>query len=236
MAALELLLALLLAAPSRAQLSPGAPVLVEDFSSASGGYLDPEQLPVVQAFPAAPAPGSEVDRADLAALRGWQGRRTPAECARAQAETSPSYDNFFGTLSPFPRPLPDRAQVFFSLIAADAGAANQILKRRYQRLRPFLRDAALKPCITKPKGFSYPSGHATVAYLYGLVLSDLVPARRAAFLARGAEGGLDRVIGGVHHPSDVAASKVLAEGLHEALQGVPAYRKELEALRRLLKP
>lgn len=237
MVCIELLLALLLALPAGADVfSPGAPVLVEELASQGGGYLDPEQLEIVQSFPAAPEPGSEVDRADLAALHVWQDRRTPAECARAQAETSPSYDNFFGSLSPFPRPMPDRAQVFFTLVAADAGAATGIIKKRNQRPRPFLRDAALEPCIARPKGFAYPSGHATVAWLYALILSDLVPARQAAFMARGAEGGLDRVIGGVHHPSDVAASRVLAEGVYRALQGIPRYHTELNALRRLLVP
>ncbi len=200
-------------------------------AAASGHYLDVGSLDIVRNFPAPPAGGSAADRADFAALHRWQDSRSEAECARAQSESKPSYENMFGSVSPIPVPLSGRDKVFFSFVAADAGAADYIVKNRYRRLRPFLRDATLTPCIDQPKGFAYPSGHATLARVYGRILSDLVPARSAEFMARADEAGLDRVIGGVHHPSDIAAGKVLGDGVYEALKRDPDFNSELESLR-----
>ena len=67
-------------------------------------------------------------------------------------------------------------------------------------------------------------------------LSDFVPVRRAAFLARADEIAQDRVIGGVHHPTDVAAGKVLADEIHGELLKSPAFRADLDKVRGILKP
>lgn len=233
----SLLLALSILLPARLNaeapaLGPGAPVEFREASKGQG-FLDQAALEAATlSFPPSPDAGSETDRADLAELHAWQARRTPGECARAQSETSPSYENMFGRLSPFPLPLGGEEKVFMSAVAADAGAAAGILKKRYQRLRPFLRDSTLNPCITRPGGWSYPSGHATLGRLWALVLADLAPGNRGAILSRGDEAGLDRVIGGVHHPSDVAAGRMLADQLYAQLQAVPAFRAEMARLRR----
>jgi acid phosphatase (class A) len=228
----EALLAAALAA-SAVWTPPAGPGTVVDYEEArpQGGFLVLDEAEAAALIPPAPAAGSAEDRSDLAELAAWQARRTPAECARAQGEVSPSYENLFGPLSPFSLPLDAEEKAFFLALAADAGGASYLLKRRYKRPRPFNRGVGLVPCVTRPKDWAYPSGHAAVGRVWALALADLVPARRAAFIARGHEVGLGRVIAGVHHPTDVAAGRLLADKLYARLRGEPAFQKALAALR-----
>lgn len=247
---IPVLLALLLAAPASAfdaalrnRLSslevPGvgpaaavadaAAVGPSDYEQAH--FLDTPSLEAIRSFPAPPAAGSPEFQNDFAVLHAWQARRTEEQCAAAQAESIPSYENMLGSVSPFPVPLKGEPKAFFAAVAGDAGAAVYILKSRFNRPRPPLTDSTLRPCISLPKGKAYPSGHATVARLYALVLAELVPARRAEFLAVGERSGLYRVIGGVHHPSDIAAGRRLADSLLVELKRNPAFNAELARLR-----
>ena len=62
-------------------------------------YLTARQQELAD-FPAPPAAGSEADRADMATLKDWQGKRT-------------AYGEFFGDISPFPAPMPAPAAEVF---------------------------------------------------------------------------------------------------------------------------
>ncbi|HAF96527.1 MAG: hypothetical protein A2021_01805 [Elusimicrobia bacterium GWF2_52_66] len=196
-------------------------------------YLAPAQLALEQ-FPPPPLPGSNADKADIAAIRDWQQKRTQAECVRAGAAPDAYYSDFFGSVSPFPTPLPADAADFFNRVRADTDTAASVIKKRYQRPRPFRRDEGLTTCIDKAGGYSYPSGHAAISRMFALILSSLLPGRRAQFLARADEAALDRVISGVHHPSDIEAGKRLSDSLYAQLSGVPSFRRDIDALRRYL--
>ena len=63
------------------------------------------------------------------------------------------------------------------------------------------------------------------------MLSDIVPERRAEFFAKADEIALDRVIGGVHFPTDIAAGKVFGDRFHAELLKSPAYLKDIETMK-----
>jgi acid phosphatase (class A) len=188
---------------------------------------------------AAPAEGSEQDKKDLALLREWQAKRTPEECERAKGETSAAYSEMFGTISPLPLPLPKKAAAILKKVKKDTDRTVDSIKKFYGRKRPFNRDAELKPCIDPAKGnigpLAYPSGHATIARVYALLLSDLVPEQKDAYLAKADEAALNRVLSGVHHPSDIEAGKRPADSIYAQFKKNPAFQKDLEKLRALLK-
>ena len=50
------------------------------------------------------------------------------------------------------------------------------------------------------------------------------------------QGALNRVIGGVHHPSDIAAGKDLGDAIYKALKQNSKFKTDLDTLRRNLKP
>jgi len=201
----------------------------------------PDHYYIAAAQPAAeiaapPAPGSPEDKKDFETLLDWQARRTEADCGKANAQASADYDKFFGDISPFPAPLPPEASTILFHVYFDAGKTVSAAKKRFARERPFRRNKELTPCLGRIAGLSYPSGHATVSRLFALLLSDLDPARRAAFMARADQAALNRVIGGVHHPSDIEAGKLLGNAIYADLQQTPSFRADFEKLKPLLKP
>jgi acid phosphatase (class A) len=198
----------------------------------------PDHHYVAAAGPAAsvpppPTPGSPEDRKDLEVLSDWQARRTSADCAGANAQARADYDKFFGDVSPFPQPLPSEVSAILFRVYVDGSKAVALAKKKYARPRPFRRNKALKPCLGRVSGLSYPSGHATVSRLFALLLGDVAPARAAEFLARSERAALNRVIGGVHHPTDIEAGKLLGSAVYAELVKTTAYRADLEKLRAL---
>ena len=188
---------------------------------------------VLGAVPAPPAPGSPEDKKDLEALFDWQARRTEADCAGARAQAKAEYGAFFGDVSPFPDPLPPDASKILFQVYFDGGMAVGAAKERFARQRPFRRNKALKPCLGKVPGLSYPSGHAAVSRLFALLLADVAPERRASFLARSDRAALNRVIGGAHHPSDIEAGKLLGDAVYAGMLKEASFRADLDKLKAL---
>ncbi len=213
----------------------GAPSVAKQTLIETGDvyYLDPVQgqFPL---FSPPPRPGSDTDQADLKVLREWQTKRTAAECSRARAEARCDFGSLFGNVSPFGKPLPPEVAVFFKRVHGDLGYAVGAVKGRYQRPRPFLRGQGLESCILIIGGYAYPSGHAASARVFALILSELVPERRAEFMARADEAALNRIIGGVHHPSDIEAGKRFAEKIYAALRNNQAFRRDQEGLEKYI--
>jgi acid phosphatase (class A) len=82
---------------------------------------------------------------------------------------------------------------------------------------------------------SYPSGHATVGAMMGILLAQMVPERRGELFAHGWKYGEARVVSGVHFPSDVEAGRILGTILVGAMQQDASFRNDLEAARRELR-
>ncbi|MYN40376.1 hypothetical protein GTP55_13420 [Duganella sp. FT109W] len=79
---------------------------------------------------------------------------------------------------------------------------------------------------------------AIPGYLAALTLIEMVPDQRDAILARADAYAHNRLVCGVHYPSDIAASKLLAYTTHAVMETNPQYQAELAParaeLRRLL--
>ena len=183
-----------------------------------------------------PAPGSPEDLRDFAELRRWQAERTNDQCAAAWLQEDAGYEAFFGAVSPFARPAPEKVVKIFGRVRIDAASVMYLLKRKYQRPRPYLRDINILPCVEKESSYAYPSGHSTVARVFGLMLSELRPGQATVFMAYADQAALNRVIGGVHHPTDIAAGKLLGDEVFKALKKDKNFRSDMDLLRRNLRP
>ena len=100
--------------------------------------------------------------------------------------------------------------------------AVQHAKALHPRRRPSQVCPALKPPIAIPGHSSYPSGHATQAWLMQLCLRDAIQGTGTAkaglvIEAQAMRIGRVREIAGLHYPSDSAAGHDLAVALHAAL-------------------
>jgi acid phosphatase (class A) len=89
--------------------------------------------------------------------------------------------------------------------------------------------------MKKSKGYSYPSTHAAISRVFAHVLTDIIPLRKAEFFAKSDEIARDRVIIGVHYPSDIAAGKDLGDMYHSRLLESEAYRRDLSRIKSLMK-
>lgn len=82
---------------------------------------------------------------------------------------------------------------------------------------------------------SYPSGHSTMAYTFGIVLASLVPAKSQAILAQAADYAYSREICGDHYHSDVEAGHVLGTALGEIILRNEGFKPEFQAARKELR-
>lgn len=194
-------------------------------------------LPEAAGGPAAlvgtyPAAGSPDDAADRAVVLWEQRTRTPDEVARAVAEEELSLEDFAAALGPGFDPA--RHPLTEALLARAAEASRPCVaaaKGAHARPRPYAADGRVEPVISREATASFPSGHATRGALFAAVLAELAPDRREALARRGAQIGEDRVIAGVHYPSDVAAGERLGQAVARALLADPAFRAALEDAR-----
>lgn len=161
-----------------------------------------------------PAKGSNEEALDFEALHRYQDSRTEAECRQAAAEEGATVNSMFGgSKGPLSASEVKEAERRMVKIYALSGVNSLYAKRIFNRPRPYLTDEGLKPCIPLEKSSAYPSGHTTLARLMGKVLSHLFPAKEKALIRRADEIAKNRVLGGVHHPSDIIAGKKLGDAL-----------------------
>ena len=175
-----------------------------------------------------PPPG-KTDKAqqnDETELLALQKLRSSEDCKRATTEVMVSVNSFFGPpYGPLTSQTAKDLAPFFEQIRNDADYYIQILKKEYPRQRPFLYMKDIKPCVAKEVTGAYPSGHSTIAKLYALILSDMYPDKKMLLLKRADQIALDRVIVGMHHPTDIQTGKKLGELIHSELQKSSPYRE-----------
>lgn len=186
-------------------------------------------------FPPPPAPGSDEQKGDLAAVMAWQEKRTAEDCAKAAVSAAATYEFFWGNNSPFDPPFPEEVERFLGRLTLDLDGAVTEMKDRYRRQRPYKAyPGEARPCIKKSRGYSYPSGHSVFSRVFAGVLADIVPGRKDEFLAKADTIALDRVIGGVHFPADIAAGKEFGDLYHAELLKSEAYRADIEKMKTYL--
>ena len=78
-------------------------------------------------------------------------------------------------------------------------------------------------------GTSYPSGHASRGWMIALVLSDMVPEKANALLARGRDYGDSRVVCAEHFPSDVEAGRMVGAAVYAAARADPQFASDFAA-------
>jgi acid phosphatase (class A) len=184
---------------------------------------------LIGAFPPA---GSDGAKADLAILLWQQRSRTPAEVRRAETEVILHLGIFSEVTGkdldsgPFPRTraLADDLQAALRQVTAP-------LKVQFARPRPYDAFHQIKPAVKLEPSFSYPSGHASWGMVQATLLAALQPQRREAILERGRLVGYDRVLAGVHYPSDVDAGQLLGPAFAQSWLAAPANHKRLEEAR-----
>jgi acid phosphatase (class A) len=197
-------------------------------------YIDPMVMNLPALIPDAPAADSAANKAELAELHQIEASRTPAQVAAAKADEAEEdlflYKTVLGArFNAESLPLTAEFGVHVKNEQSVAGAA---LKALFQRVRPYNTDKTLHPvCDVTEVPNSYPSGHALTGYLEGLTLAEIVPEKRTEILARADDYAHNRLVCGVHYPSDTEASRKVAYVVFGYMLATPRFQRDLAAAR-----
>jgi acid phosphatase (class A) len=196
------------------------------------GYLRADAIRIEELLPAPPAPGSDADRRDLDAVRAAQAARTPATIAAAEADAKVTVFRFADVLGPgFAPERAPKTEALFRAVAVDGARIAARAKDFWQRPRPYRADPAITPLVGVSTDGAYPSGHAMFGCTAAVLLGVMVPEQRAALLARGDAFGANRITGGVHYPTDVAAGCTAGKVVAAVLLVAPAFQADFAAAR-----
>ena len=179
-----------------------------------------------------PADDAEQTKQELATLLTLIPRRAAAE---KQMQAERDVNEFllggirYGELMDVQRFPATKA--LLDAVYHDVSVAVFTLKQQFDRVRPSYLEPELELQMPNPGHPAYPSGHSTCAHTMALVLSDLVPERKAAMWQDAGGVAFRREVAGVHYASDTAAGQELARQIYARLQKSEQYLALLEQAR-----
>jgi acid phosphatase (class A) len=181
-------------------------------------YLNPAEVDLIHVLEPPPAADSPAGQADMQAVLAAVNSRTDAQIKHVQADDQRIVFRFADVMGANFRPesLPLAAQ-FFQHVYDDGNAATVAAKAYIKRQRPFVVDPDIKIIVVQAPDFSYPSNHSTFAYEAAILLAAMVPEKAAAIFERAADYGHNRVIAGVHFPTDIEAGRISASVIDNTL-------------------
>lgn len=183
------------------------------------------ELNVIKKIGPYPEKGSAAYERDFQILKDYQNNRTPEQCENAAYESNVDLYKFFaGKFGPLTTAEIDRVKKHLRIPLAKVGVDILITKKYFNRPRPYLANSEIKPCIELEKSKAYPSGHAALSRTYANVLAKFYPEKKDLLIARANQIAINRVLGGVHHPSDIEAGiklgNLIAKNLIESREFV----------------
>ena len=163
---------------------------------------------------APPAEGSTEAKEDFKLLHDFEKTRTEAQCAMARDQRDSSFKNFFKnkenllSIEEY-----ERLKPLMKEVGKMVDRVAEHFKTQYLRVRPYITDPTLKPCVepVASGNKSYPSAHSTMGFVFSCTLSHKFPNRSANLMSYGKYVGELRAIVGLHHPSDVRAGQNLGQ-------------------------
>ncbi|MBX9768438.1 MAG: phosphatase PAP2 family protein [Bdellovibrionales bacterium] len=155
-----------------------------------------------------PGMGSAESNQDFQELLYWQGQRTQAQCDFAKKEVNLILRNFIGNRTDLLSPR-EEIKLTKDLSILQVKVMEQVngLKKIFGRPRPYQVEKRLKPCVPLENSLAYPSAHSAISYAFAQSLSSVFPDRSQRLFDRAQEIAFNRMMGGVHHRSDLAAGE-----------------------------
>lgn len=197
--------------------------------SGDGYFIKNAQVDLLRLLPPPPADDSTQTRAEIAELVQIEKSLTPMEKEAAMADNDHSvFQLASSVLGPKFKvenlPLTTK---FFEHVKEDGRSAYGIAKDEWRRTRPYMASSDVKSCFDgMPMSGSYPSGHSTLGNLQAIVLSDMVPEKRAQIFERAAQYARNRMVCGVHYRSDIEAGRIAATVIAAFEMQNPEFMKE----------
>jgi acid phosphatase (class A) len=190
-------------------------------------YISPSEIDLLHILAPPPPPDSPAGKTDLEGVLAAVNSRTEASIKQAQDDDQRTVFRFADVMGPNFRTenLPLTTQLF-QHVYQDGNAATLAAKNFFKRTRPFVIDPEIKILVVQPPDFSFPSNHSTFGNEAGILLADMVPENAAAIFARAAEYAHNRVVAGVHFPTDVEAGHIAASVIDNTLLHNPRFEAD----------
>jgi len=198
--------------------------------AAAGKYIAADALDIQAVLKDPPANDSAATRSELDRMLEIQGARTAEDLQRIKGDGAIALRLFVGVLGTNVKP--EALPVTEALLAAVGGNAQAVInkaKTHWNRPRPWVLESRLHPCIDKPTSASYPSDRAAQSRICAVVLGELFPAKKAQLVAKADQVGFDRVVAGIHFPSDVRAGQDLGQAIAAKILQSAAFKVDLAA-------
>jgi len=206
-----------------------SPVFAEDAKP----FTDAKEINLLNLLPPPPANDSAQMKAELGEILTIQVTRTPEMAARAVADAEENVWRFSDVIDnpKFTKENLPKFSAFFDRIVETEGAVVDPAKDVWKRPRPHQLSDLVKPVVKLSSSGSWPSGHATVGTMMGIILADMVPEKRAEIMARAAEYAHNREVGGIHYASDVEMGKISGSVIAAVLLNRDDFKAEYEVAR-----
>lgn len=210
-----------------------APALAQDAKP----FADATEIDLLTLLPPPPSIDSPRMKAELGEILMLQVTRTPELAERAVADADEDVWRFADVIDnpKFAKENLPKFSIFFDRIVATEGAVVDPAKDTWKRPRPHLYSDLVKPIVKLSKSGAYPSGHTTVGTLMGIVLSNMVPEKKAELMARAWEYGHNRLVAGIHYQSDIEAGRIAGTVIAETIRTHEDYKVEYEAAKEELR-
>ncbi|MDL2404489.1 phosphatase PAP2 family protein [Rhizobium calliandrae] len=201
------------------------------FAGDAKPFTDANEINLLDLLPPPPANDSAQMKAELGEILTIQVTRTPEMSARAVADAEENIWRFSDVIDnpKFTKENLPKFSAFFDRIVETEGAVVDPAKDVWKRPRPHLYSDLVKPIVPLSKSGSYPSGHTTLGTLMGVVLSNMVPEKRDLIMARAWEYGHNRIVGGIHYPTDIEAGRISGVVIAQTIMTHDDYKTEYEA-------
>lgn len=195
-------------------------------------FAGPKSIDCEKILTPPPAPGTLAGLADLEVVLQYQASRTPDQVTWAKIVDRNDLSLYADLLGNWfnKENLPVTAK-FLTEVDEDRRAATDAVKKVYARLRPWMVDARVQPCVPKPTNESYPSGHTVSIFVRAAVLGEIMPEKKDELMAFAHRAAWGRIYGGVHFPTDIVGGMTLAGPFVTELKKSPAFQEMVEKSR-----
>ncbi|BCG71384.1 acid phosphatase [Mesorhizobium sp. 113-1-2] len=195
-------------------------------------FVTNKDIDLTMILPPPPANDSAQTKAELGEVLALQVTRTPEMVANAVADSEENVWRFANVMGPnFTKERLPKFSAFFDRVVETEGAVVDPAKDVWKRPRPHQLSDLVKPAVKLSSSGSWPSGHATVGTMMGIILADMVPEKRAEIMARAAEYAHNREVGGIHYASDVEMGKISGSVIAAVLLNRDDFKAEYEVAR-----
>lgn len=195
-------------------------------------FVTNNDIDLTMILPPPPANDSAQTKAELGEVLTLQVTRTPEMVASAVADSEENVWRFANVMGPnFNKDKLPKFSAFFDRVVETEGAVVDPAKDVWKRPRPHQLSDLVKPVVKLSNSGSWPSGHATVGTMMGIILADMVPEKRAEIMARAAEYAHNREVGGIHYASDVEMGKISGSVIAAVLLNRDDFKAEYEVAR-----